>query len=264
MIPVPTKHLAMIAWSHMVRVNCHPLGVLVYACDKTSEIANYMRGGGMDTADGLFRSKAGEEYGFIATDTPTDAWCAYAKGKNLLWWQVFGASFEQWRATQSAAPIQVSVTASAATGAAQASQPPAQPGAAPTTIAGAVATADVTIDATVDPTGSVNDPVNAIERDLLAHPNLQIGADKNGRPLSIARYQANPNWEWYYEEPFDIATVFRIDTIDVPSMKIRVSVKDKTSEPFGLAGVSAGQMTQLIQQLIVDPKFTRIIRTYRS
>jgi hypothetical protein len=255
MIPVPNQKLAIIAWSRMEKADCHPCGVLVYAGDAHSAVSTYMREGGMETADGLFRVQAGSHYAFITTAIPTDTWCDYAEAQNVFWWQWFGHSFRQWQFVQASAPAKTGaqVTAQAI---AQTTQIPTQTG-EPTTATGA---AVVTTEGTTDVTDQV---VVAVERELLAHPDDQIGTSKQGQPIQIGRLQSDPRWRWYYEGPYAIARIFRIDTRDVPCLKVRVSFQNKSGQRFRLDGVAADQMTPFLQQLATGASFMTIVRDYR-
>lgn len=261
MIPVPNGNLAMIAWSKMEKADCHPCGVLAYSNDASSAVATYMRGRGMETADDLFRAKAGNRYAFIATDCPTDTWCDYAEEFNLLWWQWFGASFKQWQSAHSPTPEQTTTEIIEGSieineqSMAETVQTSAQTN-APVAVSGATT---VTTDETAIKTDEV---VRAVEHELYIRPDVHLGNGMRGQPIRTGLLKPNPVWRWYYRGPYSIAQLFRIDSSDVPCLKVRVSFQNKSGGRFPLDGVAANQMEQRLQDIATRSDFTAIVQAY--
>lgn len=268
MIPVPNQKLAMTAWSRMMQQDCHPCGVLAYSGDGYSDIHLFMRDGGMITADGIFRSQAGDHYAFITTALPTDDWCDYAEARQLFWWQWFGQSFERWRRSRTPRPAQpvtphvveiIDVTAQAA---AQTDAPGGATASSGVTVATQVTT-QPSVQALIEiPTPPDTIDMDDLENELMAYPNDHSGLTRRGLPIPRGRYQPVPSWSWYYEGPYDIARVFHIDMGDVPCLKMCDSTHDLSRDQFTLDGVRAHQMEPFLKQLASDAKFIHIVRAF--
>lgn len=275
MIPVPNANLAKQAWSHMAAQDCHPCGVLAYRGVDSSDVEQYMRGGGMIDADGIFRREAGKDFAFVASAELKgdwlDGWLAYAKAENLLWWQWFGDSFERWNrrqsATQSAGQssttypvtiIDVTATSGEAGGGGgvvatlvtnQAPDP--DPAQNPVQAVGQSATP------------SAAPMVDEVKDELRAYPGDPSGLTRDGQPVPRGEFADEPLWSWYYQGVSRIAEYFQIDMIDVPCLKICDSTRDLRREHFPLSAVGADQMPEFLTQIAIDPKFRSVAQAYR-